>query len=97
LCAHDAPEAHLVGEVADTAFRGRHYELVVDLGGGRRLSGVVGERRVARGTAVGVVLDVAGCVAFGDPDERAPSEVVDGGSGGTGDAGDAGKERNTAA
>jgi ABC-type Fe3+/spermidine/putrescine transport system ATPase subunit len=31
LCAPEADTAHLVGHVADNAFRGRHYELVVDL------------------------------------------------------------------
>ena len=64
LCAPDAAVAHLVGTVADTAFRGRHYELVVDLTGGHRMAGVVSERRVPRGTAVGLQLDAAGCILF---------------------------------
>ena len=64
LCATDAAVAHLVATVADTAFRGRHYELVVDLPGGRRLSGVLSERRVPRGTAVGLQLDAAGSILF---------------------------------
>jgi ABC-type Fe3+/spermidine/putrescine transport system ATPase subunit len=69
LCAHDDPMAHLCAEVSDTAFRGRHYELVVDLGGGRRLAGVVSDRRLAKGTAVGLILDAAGALVFeADPD-----------------------------
>lgn len=67
LCAPDAGSAHLLGHVADTAFRGRHYELVVDLPAGKRLTGVLSERRVARGTPVGLQLDAAGCVVFPAP------------------------------
>lgn len=67
LCETDSPATHLVGHVADTAFRGRHYELVVDLPGGRRLTSVLSEHRVDRGTAVGLQLDVAGCILFNGP------------------------------
>ena len=85
ICAPDAATAHLVGAVADTAFRGRHYELVVDLPGGKRLTGVVvdlpggkrltgvvAERRVDRGTAVGIQLDAAGCIVFRPAAAAAP-------------------------
>ena len=65
LCDPEGGSAHLVGHVADTAFRGRHYELVVDLPAGHRISGVVSERRVPRGTAVGLQLESAGCLLFG--------------------------------
>jgi iron(III) transport system ATP-binding protein len=65
LCATDSDLTHLVGRVADTAFRGRHYELVVDLSGGR-LTGVLSERRVPRGTPVGLHLDASGCILFPD-------------------------------
>ncbi len=68
LCAAESESAHLVGRVADTAFRGRHYELVVDLAGGHRLTGVVSERRVPRGTPVGIELDTAGCILFAEPE-----------------------------
>jgi ABC-type Fe3+/spermidine/putrescine transport system ATPase subunit len=64
LCAPESTSAHLAGRVEDSAFRGRHYELVVDSPGARRLTGVVSERRVPRGTAVGVELDAAGCILF---------------------------------
>ncbi len=65
LCDPEGGFAHLVGHVADTAFRGRHYELVVDLPAGHRISGVVSERRVPRGTVVGLQLESAGCLLFG--------------------------------
>ena len=71
LCAAESETAHLAGNVTDTAFRGRHYELVVDLPGGRRLTGVVSERRVPRGTPVGIELDAVGCILFAEPDPDA--------------------------
>ena len=67
LCDPSSEAAHLVGVVADTAFRGRHYELVVDLAAGHRLTGVHAERRVPRGTPVGLQLDASGCVVFPAP------------------------------
>jgi iron(III) transport system ATP-binding protein len=73
LCDAESETARLVGQVADTAFRGRHYELVVDLPGGSRLTGVVSERRVPRGTAVGVELDASGCILFVSASEPEPS------------------------
>ncbi len=76
LCDAESEAAHLVGSVQDTAFRGRHYELVVGLPGGRRLTGVVSERRVPRGTQVGIELDGAGCILFCEP-ERGPSAASD--------------------
>ncbi len=69
LCDPEGDSSHLVGHVADTAFRGRHYELVVDLPAGHRVSGVVSERRVPRGTTVGIQLESAGCILFGAPDD----------------------------
>jgi iron(III) transport system ATP-binding protein len=81
LCDPDAGTAHLLAHVADTAFRGRHYELVVDLPAGKRLSGVLSERRVARGTPVGLQVDASGCVVFPEPQEGA-GEAATGGSSG---------------
>jgi len=69
LCDPEGDSSHLVGHVADTAFRGRHYELVVDLPAGHRVSGVVSERRVPRGTTVGIQLESAGCILFGASDD----------------------------
>ena len=84
LCDPEGGAAHLVGRVADTAFRGRHYELVVDLPVGHRVSGVVSERRVPRGTVVGLELESAGCLLFGAPSgspdgaqSDAPDDVQD--------------------
>ena len=71
LCAPDADVRHLRGAVSDTAFRGRHYELVVDLPDGTRLAGIHSERRVGRGTAVGLQLDPSGIVAF--PEDGTPA------------------------
>jgi iron(III) transport system ATP-binding protein len=79
LCGAASESAHLVGGVSDTAFRGRHYELVVDLPGGRRLSGVVSERRVPRGTRVGIELDAAGCILFAES-ERGSSAAPEKGA-----------------
>ena len=76
LCTPDAPEVHVAGVVTDTAFRGRHYELVVDLPAGTRITGVVSERRVARGTAVGLRLDPSASILFPKPppDAGIPSD-----------------------
>ena len=76
LCDPEGGSAHLVGHVADTAFRGRHYELAVDLPAGHRISGVVSERRVPRGTAVGLQLESAGCLLFGASNDS-PSGAPD--------------------
>ncbi|MHB1553946.1 MAG: ABC transporter ATP-binding protein [Acidimicrobiales bacterium] len=75
LCDPEGGPAHLVGHVADTAFRGRHYELVVDLPAGHRISGVVSERRVPRGTVVGLQLESAGCLLFGASGDS-PSDAL---------------------
>jgi iron(III) transport system ATP-binding protein len=48
LCDPQDPAAQLQGQVADVAFRGRSYELAVDLQGGGRLNGVHSERRACR-------------------------------------------------
>ena len=75
LCDPEGGSANLVGHVADTAFRGRHYELVVDLPAGHRISGVVSERRVPRGTVVGLQLESAGCLLFGASGDS-PSDAL---------------------
>jgi iron(III) transport system ATP-binding protein len=77
LCAPDAEDAHFAGAVADTAFRGRHYELVVDLPSGNRLTGVVSERRVPRGTAVGIRLDPSASILFAQAPPAADRPAAD--------------------
>jgi iron(III) transport system ATP-binding protein len=72
--AEDA-DTHLRGTVTDVAFRGRGYELAVDLHGGGRLTGIHSDRRVDRGSAVGLRLETAGCVVFAAEDEVAPAPV----------------------
>jgi iron(III) transport system ATP-binding protein len=74
LCGAEDPVAHLRGTVSDVAFRGRAYELAIDLHCGGRLSGVHTDRRADRGSTVGVQLDVTGCVAF-DVSEAGASAV----------------------
>jgi hypothetical protein len=47
--------------------------LAVDLHGGGRLTGIHSDRRVDRGSAVGLRLETAGCVVFAAEDEGAPA------------------------
>jgi iron(III) transport system ATP-binding protein len=75
LCSPEDPGAHLTGTVADVAFRGRSYELAVDLVGGGRLNGIHAERRVERGAGVGLRLEVTGCVVFDAGDDDEPEGV----------------------
>jgi iron(III) transport system ATP-binding protein len=64
LCSPDERRQHLVGRVADVAFRGRGYEHAVDVGGTTRIAGVLAPTRVDRGERVGLQLDPAGCFVF---------------------------------
>jgi iron(III) transport system ATP-binding protein len=64
LCEPGADGRHLVGTVADVAFRGRGYEHAVDIPGHGRLTGVFAPLRAARGALVGLRLDPAGCHVF---------------------------------
>jgi len=71
LCDTQDPTAHLKGRVSDVAFRGRAYELTVDLEGGGRLNGVHSEVRVVRSAAVGLRIETTGCMAFPESSEDA--------------------------
>ncbi|WP_052441178.1 ABC transporter ATP-binding protein [Streptacidiphilus anmyonensis] len=55
---------NLSGTVADTAYRGRGYDHVVELADGSRLTGVFDRRACPRGTPVRVTLDPDGCFAY---------------------------------
>jgi iron(III) transport system ATP-binding protein len=66
LCAPDRDEHHLLGTVADVAFRDRGYEHAVDIEGATRINNVLAATRVARGEPVGLRLDSAGCHLFPD-------------------------------
>jgi ABC-type Fe3+/spermidine/putrescine transport system ATPase subunit len=77
-------DGHLRGHITDVAFRGRDYELAVDLQGGGRLTGIHSERRMDRGASVGLSLDPSGSVVFPldpndhdqiDPAEERPMEI----------------------
>jgi iron(III) transport system ATP-binding protein len=65
LCPPGATECHVFGKVADVAFRGRGYELAVDLDGGEQVGNVVASRRVERGETVGLRFGPGGCLLFG--------------------------------
>ena len=64
LCSVSDDGCHAVGTVRDVAFRGRGYELAVDLRGAGRVSNVAASTRVARGESVGLHFDKAGCLVF---------------------------------
>jgi iron(III) transport system ATP-binding protein len=59
-----ADEHHLVGSVADVAFRGRGYEHAIDIAGHGRLTGVFSPVRASRGETVGLRLEPANCHVF---------------------------------
>jgi iron(III) transport system ATP-binding protein len=78
LCGADEDDHHLTGQVTDVAFRGRGYEHAINLGGGIQLTGVLADRRVARGETVGVRLDPAGCLVFPEVlAEPAPADIIE--------------------
>jgi ABC-type Fe3+/spermidine/putrescine transport system ATPase subunit len=81
LTAADDEADHLTGTVADVAFRGRGYEIAIDLpggagsdGAGGRLTGVFARHRPERGTAVGLRLETSGCHLF---PAQAPAAALD--------------------
>ena len=64
LCSAESGEHHLLGRVADTAFRGRGYEHAVELSEGTQVTGIFSETRVGRGESVGLRFETAGCLVF---------------------------------
>jgi iron(III) transport system ATP-binding protein len=64
LCSPDRDEHHLLGTVADVAFRDRGYEHAIDVPGQTRITNVLADTRFNRGDAVGLRLDPAGCLLF---------------------------------
>jgi iron(III) transport system ATP-binding protein len=64
LSAADDERDHLTGTVTDVAFRGRGYELAIDLPGGGKLTGVFASHRPARGERIGLRLESSGCHLF---------------------------------
>lgn len=64
LASPDGKADHLTGAVTDVAFRGRGYELAIDLPGGERLTGVFARHRPARGERIGLCLEPSGCHLF---------------------------------
>jgi iron(III) transport system ATP-binding protein len=64
LCAPDRDEHHLLGTVADVAFRDRGYEHAVDLEGSTRINNVLAAMRVGRGEPVGLQFEADGCLLF---------------------------------
>ena len=64
LAGTEDGEHHLSGRVTDVAFRGRGYELAIDVAGHGRLTGVFARRRFARGEEIRLRLQAAGCHLF---------------------------------
>jgi iron(III) transport system ATP-binding protein len=64
LCAPDRDEHHVLGSVADVAFRDRGYEHAVDIAGAARVNNVLAPFRAERGETVGLRFDPAGCLLF---------------------------------
>jgi iron(III) transport system ATP-binding protein len=64
LCPSDTGEHHLLGHVADVAFRGRGYEHAVELSDGTQIHSVFSDLRVGRAERVGLRLETAGCLVF---------------------------------
>jgi ABC-type Fe3+/spermidine/putrescine transport system ATPase subunit len=64
LCAANDQTSHLVGRIADVAFRGRGYEHAVELDCGTQLNSIFSATKVARGQVVGLHLDQGGCHVF---------------------------------
>jgi iron(III) transport system ATP-binding protein len=81
----DEDEQHLTGRVADVAFRGRGYELAIDLPVHGRLTGVFARHRTVRGEEVALRLEPDGCHLF----PLGPAATVEGANG-AGSAGSAG-------
>jgi len=64
ICAIDTGEHHLLGQVADVAFRGRGYEHAVELAEGTQINSIFSESRFSRGQSVGLRLEASGCLIF---------------------------------
>lgn len=73
LCAPDGDQHHLVGTVADVAFRDRGYEHAIELPNRTRITGVYAPQRAKRGDAVGIALQTEGCLVFPAPDRQTGS------------------------
>jgi len=78
LCASHADKHHIMGTVADVAFRGRGYEHAIDIPGHGRLTSVFSDTRTERGEHVGLRLDPLGCHLLSAAPEGAvrPSKLV---------------------
>jgi iron(III) transport system ATP-binding protein len=64
LCEPDDPGASLLGEVLDSAFRGRGYDHVVRLPDGTMLSEIFAAHSHRREHAVGLRVDPEGCLTY---------------------------------
>ncbi|MHB8659942.1 MAG: ABC transporter ATP-binding protein [Solirubrobacteraceae bacterium] len=66
ICRADARAADIRAVVRDSAYHGRGYDYVLELSRGADLAGVFSTRRLTRGETVGVRIDPAGALLFGD-------------------------------
>ncbi len=64
ICNPQARGADLRAVVRDSAYHGRGYDYVLELGPGVTLTGIFDRRRLARGETVGLHLDPNGALAF---------------------------------
>jgi iron(III) transport system ATP-binding protein len=71
-----AERGQVAGVVTDVAFRGRGYEVVIDLGGGARVTNVASEQRLARGEHAGLQFEPAGCLVFGAANGAWPAKEL---------------------
>ena len=84
ICMPENGEHHVVGTVADVAFRDRGYEHAIDLPGQMMISGVFAQSRVGRGETVGLHFESSGCMIFpptgdvdADPTPEQPPATAD--------------------
>jgi TOBE domain len=67
ICSREGDDHHVVGSVADVAFRDRGYEHAVDIPGNTRINNVLADRRFDRGETVRLRFDPRGCLVFAAP------------------------------
>ncbi len=70
ICRTGSRPAVLRGVVRDSAFHGRGYDYVIELGEKLHLTGVFDRRRFDRGAVVDIFVHPAGSLAFADDEER---------------------------
>ncbi len=70
ICRTGSRPAVLRGIVRDSAFHGRGYDYVIEIGRELSLTGVFDRRRLARGDHVDLFVNPGGSLAFPEPDQE---------------------------